>query len=66
MMVGDSLEHDIAGAQAVGIASAFIRDGIHANDFTGATSETLISEICDRLVAQAGIRPPDFSLKYLA
>lgn len=66
VMVGDSLEHDIAGAQAVGIASAFIRDGIHAHDFTNATSETLISEICDRLVAQAGIRPPDFSLKYLA
>lgn len=66
VMVGDSLEHDIAGAQVVGIASAFVRDGIHAKDFAGATSETLINEICDRLVTQTGIRPPDFSLKYLA
>ncbi len=66
LMVGDSLEHDIAGALEMGFASAFVRGGIHANDFTGASSETLITEICDRLVAQTGIRPPDFSLPYLA
>ena len=66
LMVGDSLEHDIAGAQAAGIASAFVREGIHANEFVGATSESQLSEVCDRLAAKGGIRPPDFSLKHLA
>ena len=66
LMVGDSLEHDIAGAQKMGFASAFIRGGIHANDFANATSATRLAEICDRLVAQTGIRPPDFSLQYFA
>ncbi len=66
LMVGDSLEHDIAGAQAMGFASALIRGGIHANEFAGATSEAVISQICDQLVAQHGTKAPDFSLEYLA
>ena len=66
LMVGDSLEHDIAGAQKMGFASAFIRGGIHANDFASASSQTRIMEICDHLVAQTGIQPPDFSLPYFA
>jgi HAD superfamily hydrolase (TIGR01459 family) len=31
--IGDSLQHDIKGANNAGIAAAFIRDGIHAADF---------------------------------
>jgi HAD superfamily hydrolase (TIGR01459 family) len=33
LMVGDSLEHDIAGAHAAGWSSAFVRGGLHAADF---------------------------------
>jgi len=30
--IGDSLEHDIAGASGVGLASAFVASGIHVDD----------------------------------
>ena len=36
LMVGDSLEHDIGGAQNVGFASALVRSGVHSNDFGAA------------------------------
>ena len=32
-MVGDSLEHDIAGAHGAGWRSVFIRGGLHADQF---------------------------------
>lgn len=35
LMVGDSLEHDIAGGHAAGWATAFVQGGLHAADFTG-------------------------------
>ena len=66
LMVGDSIEHDISGAQAMGFASAFVRNGIHANDFENASDESQIGMICDRLAGHADIRPPDFSLQFLA
>ncbi|OAN79533.1 haloacid dehalogenase [Jannaschia sp. EhC01] len=34
LMVGDSLEHDIAGGQAAGWSTLFIRGGLHASAFT--------------------------------
>ena len=33
LCVGDSLEHDIAGANGMGIASCFVMQGIHADHF---------------------------------
>lgn len=39
LAVGDSLRTDIAGAGAVGIASLFILDGIHAEELGGAEVE---------------------------
>lgn len=39
--VGDSLHHDIKGANKTGIASAFITGGIHATEFgIGTFGET--------------------------
>lgn len=38
--VGDSLHHDIVGANAAGIASVFITSGIHCDDL-GASIGTL-------------------------
>lgn len=37
--VGDSLHHDIKGAQASGIASAFVTGGIHADELGIANLE---------------------------
>jgi HAD superfamily hydrolase (TIGR01459 family) len=65
LMVGDSLEHDIAGAQSVGFLSVFIRRGIHADDFSTATTDVQIEEVGQQLVTAAGVNPPDFSLEFL-
>lgn len=66
LMIGDSVEHDIAGAQQVGFQSALIRGGIHAGDFADAIDDDEISRTCERLVAQCRIRLPDFSLSLFA
>ena len=66
LMVGDSLEHDIAGAQRAGMKSAFIRGGIHAGDFSGAKSNKELSQVTDKLVAQHGLSAPSYSLEFLA
>jgi ribonucleotide monophosphatase NagD (HAD superfamily) len=42
--VGDSLEHDIAGANGAGISSLFITSGIHANDIS---DEKSIDNVCN-------------------
>lgn len=66
LMVGDSLEHDIAGAQNVGFPSAFIRNGIHAAEFSGMLEENDVQEITNRLSTETDVRPPEYSLPFLA
>ena len=66
LMVGDSLEHDIAGAQKAGMPSAFVREGIHAEEFRDAKSSTELSQVTDRLVAQRELSAPTYSLEFLA
>lgn len=62
LMVGDSLEHDIAGARSAGWASAFVEGGLHAADFAqGARDDALI-----RLATAEGTPLPDFTLPELA
>lgn len=41
LMVGDSLEHDIAGGHGAGWSTAFIRGGLHASAFSGDTDGTI-------------------------
>ena len=61
LMVGDSLEHDIAGGANAGWQTAFIRGGIHAGVFEfGDTAETL-----EALVTSKSTTRPDFSLQSL-
>ena len=58
--IGDSLEHDIAGAQRAGIDSVFIEGGIHANEVAGLRSggaETGIGEELASLFQQYAARP---------
>lgn len=62
LMVGDSLEHDIAGGQAAGWSTAFIEGGLHADHFlqVAAPRETLAA-----LAAAQGVPPPTYSLEIL-
>ncbi len=55
LMVGDSLEHDIAGAQNVGMASAFVTSGLHAAEFN--TAGDPVSRAAS-LASQFGLQPP--------
>lgn len=61
LMVGDSLEHDIAGGHAAGWATVFVSGGLHRSLFaTGDPNLTL------RQLAEAESAPlPDYSLPML-
>ena len=56
--IGDSIEHDIKGANDMGFASCFIRNGIHRDAFGKGVDEM---SVIDRLTAEHGGRP-DFAL----
>jgi HAD superfamily hydrolase (TIGR01459 family) len=62
--IGDSLQHDIKGANAAGIASAFVREGIHAAAFPEDARESDWRDALDGLAAQYGGRP-DFVIPRL-
>lgn len=66
LMVGDSLEHDIAGAQSVGFKTALVRGGIHTGSFPSGTDNEQINATLRLLAEQHSIRPPDFSLNLFA
>lgn len=66
LMVGDSLEHDIAGGQNIGFKTALVRGGIHASDFPNETGNDQINATLCSLAEQHSIQPPDFSLNLLA
>lgn len=56
--IGDSLEHDIGGAAAAGIASVFVLGGIHADDVMLAPAQQQqqqqLAEAADGDVVAAG------------
>jgi len=64
--VGDSLEHDIAGAHAAGLATVFCLDGIHADafDLTRPARDNLAA--VERLTAAHGGVTPDYVITRLA
>ncbi|MEM9013043.1 MAG: TIGR01459 family HAD-type hydrolase [Pseudomonadota bacterium] len=61
LMVGDSLEHDIAGGHAAGWSTAFVQGGLHAAAFSGADPDAALAA----LVAGAGTPSPDYALARL-
>lgn len=61
LMVGDSLEHDIAGAAKAGWQSLFVRGGIHAGAFNTDDIATDLS----KLVTAKDSVTPDFSIQSL-
>lgn len=61
LMVGDSLEHDVAGGNGAGWSTAFVEGGLHASAFVGA-------DACDTLaalIADNGTVRPDYTLARL-
>jgi len=64
LMVGDSLEHDIAGAQRVGVPSLFVRGGLHEAQFPPNADEAAIVATIDRLRDSRHAAQPDFSIHF--
>ncbi len=62
LMVGDSMEHDIAGAQGVGWDSLLIEGGLYADRFASADGDQVIAEI----TAEKRCAPPTYRLKELS
>ncbi|MGD1886396.1 MAG: TIGR01459 family HAD-type hydrolase [Cohaesibacteraceae bacterium] len=62
LMVGDSMEHDIAGAQGIGMASAFVTSGLHASEFEGITDA---SALAGAIASAQGLLPPDHVINRL-
>ncbi|MDJ0630544.1 MAG: TIGR01459 family HAD-type hydrolase [Rhodobacter sp.] len=61
LMVGDSLEHDIAGAHAAGWHSVFIRGGLHAESFRSGGIEETVADLARKI----GAPLPEFTLEDL-
>jgi len=58
LMIGDSIQHDIAGAQAVDLDTAFITSGIHSNAFKAGMSTEQKRKAMEHLAqGYGGIRP---------
>jgi HAD superfamily hydrolase (TIGR01459 family) len=62
LMVGDSLEHDILGAQFAGWDSLLVQGGLYANEFAHAGHDSVLAN----LVAQKGCSTPTYSIEVLA
>jgi len=65
LAVGDSLSHDIAGAQGVGIASALVIEGIHKEELGDPADGEAFESRLAALERQHHARP-DFVLRRLA
>ena len=62
LMVGDSLEHDIAGAKNIGWDSLLVTGGLYAKMFCDAQSKTTLED----LLRFTGCPAPDFLLHKLS
>lgn len=63
LAVGDSLEHDIAGAHAQGLATCLVAAGIHAAELPVTGSDAQLCEAVAALAAGKGTPAPDFILR---
>jgi HAD superfamily hydrolase (TIGR01459 family) len=57
LAIGDSLDHDVKGGRAMGMATALVTSGILAPEFGQAHGESEMLRTLDRLVAVTGERP---------
>ena len=61
LIVGDSLDHDIAGAQAVGCDSVLIQKGLYASAFSNADHDIVL----ETLLKDRACQPPNYSIEQL-
>ncbi|MGM0422603.1 MAG: TIGR01459 family HAD-type hydrolase [Pseudomonadota bacterium] len=57
LMIGDSLYHDISGASAVNIDTAFVTSGIHSSAFKRGMAPEQKMRNMEQLVHNYGVRP---------
>ena len=57
VMIGDTMAHDMIGADVSEIDSCFVRSGIHAGAFRNASGPADIDQALNVLIAQYNIRP---------
>jgi ribonucleotide monophosphatase NagD (HAD superfamily) len=57
VMVGDSLDHDIAGGATCGIDGALVISGVHREAFAGARDRLAVARAADRLIGDRFARP---------
>ena len=65
LMVGDSMEHDVAGAARAGWSTAFVRGGIHRDEFPPSAGDGAILSRLRPLTKLSGGIFPDYSLPVL-
>ncbi len=63
LAVGDSLEHDIVGAHAQGLATCLVASGIHASELPVESPVEPLAAAVEALAARAGLPVPDFVLR---
>lgn len=61
LMVGDSMEHDIAGAQWAGWDSLLIEGGLYADRFAQGDGDNVVA----RIAAEKNCAPPTYRMKEL-
>lgn len=62
LMVGDSLEHDIAGGAGAGWKTAFVMGGLHADAFLTGNPDDAVRQLAQEHAAPI----PDFMIRQLA
>lgn len=62
LMVGDSLDHDIAGANAAGWDSVLIQNGLYQADFAKGRPADVLGRLC----TQKSVQPPTYTIGSLS
>ena len=63
LMVGDSMEHDIAGASAVGWLTVLVRSGLHNEEFPDSAESAEIMHSFRKLTRLSAGILPDYSME---
>jgi len=62
LMVGDSLDHDIAGAHSAGWGSLLVQGGLYATAFAKGPEDTVLARLC----ADKSVPPPTYRMGTLS
>ena len=62
LMVGDSLEHDIAGAHGAGWDSVFVQGGLLRENFMAGDASDILAKLC----AEEGVPAPTYQMELIA